>query len=240
MSPCDDVALLFVALSVQIDNPLLRGVAKAVAVYRAALRPRLLVLVGLAALVGVYGKVRQQQQTPWGSLVGTAAAGVHAVLMCFIVEAVTGGGYHTAQEHCLYPDRHACAALLLCVRPPPSPRKRGITLRRAIARGSLFERTAGMMLRVLCTQPWGVYVRLLVLQVVGEPLPLVYTGCLLGGFLTYKGALLARLVEELTPKVGLPLLPSRAQPGFRSGGAGAAWCGGCATGAGGLLQSGKH
>jgi hypothetical protein len=57
-SPSCCVAAAAAAAAAQIDNPLLRGVAKAAAVYRAALRPRLLVLVGLAALVGAYGKVR--------------------------------------------------------------------------------------------------------------------------------------------------------------------------------------
>jgi len=33
------------------------------------------------------------------------------------------------------------------------------------------------------------------------PLPLLYEGCLLGGFLAYKGALLTKLLQELLPKV---------------------------------------
>lgn len=36
----------------------------------------------------------------------------------------------------------------------------------------------------------------------GEPLPLLYTGCLLLGFLSYKGALITKLVADLSPKVG--------------------------------------
>lgn len=77
----------------QIENPLLRRAAKVGAAYRAALRPRLLVLVGLAGLVAAYN----------------AAA--------------------------------------------------------------------------------------------PEPLPLVYEGCVLGGFLSYKVALLVKLADDLTPKV---------------------------------------
>ena len=34
-----------------------------------------------------------------------------------------------------------------------------------------------------------------------EPLPLVYQGCVLGGFLSYKAALIVKLIDELTPKV---------------------------------------
>ncbi|KIY91228.1 hypothetical protein MNEG_16736 [Monoraphidium neglectum] len=33
-----------------------------------------------------------------------------------------------------------------------------------------------------------------------EPIPLLYTGCMLGGFLSYKGALLTKLLGELLPK----------------------------------------
>lgn len=79
----------------QIENPLLRRGAKLVAAYRSALRPRLLVLIGLAALMGLYNR---------------AAA---------------------------------------------------------------------------------------------EPLPLVYEGCVLGGFLSYKLALLVKLFDDLTPKVAI-------------------------------------
>lgn len=39
-------------------------------------------------------------------------------------------------------------------------------------------------------------------RVTGEPLPLLYTGCLLLGFLSYKGALITKLVADLSPKVG--------------------------------------
>jgi hypothetical protein len=34
-----------------------------------------------------------------------------------------------------------------------------------------------------------------------EPLALVYQGCVLGGFLSYKAALIVKLIDELTPKV---------------------------------------
>lgn len=34
----------------------------------------------------------------------------------------------------------------------------------------------------------------------GAPLPLLYEGCIAGGFLAYKGALLAKLLDELLPK----------------------------------------
>jgi hypothetical protein len=37
--------------------------------------------------------------------------------------------------------------------------------------------------------------------VAGERLPLLYTGCLLLGFLSYKGALITKLVIDLSPKV---------------------------------------
>jgi len=79
----------------QIENPLLRRLTKLVAAYRAALRPRLLVPVGLAALVGLYNLLAD------------------------------------------------------------------------------------------------------------EPLPLVYEGCALGGFLSYKLALIFKLVDDLTPKVNV-------------------------------------
>lgn len=82
------------ALPLQIDNALLRRLAKLGAAYRAALRPRLLVLVGVAALIAAYNKAAP------------------------------------------------------------------------------------------------------------EPLPLVYEGCILGGFLSYKVALLVKLFDELSPKVG--------------------------------------
>lgn len=39
-------------------------------------------------------------------------------------------------------------------------------------------------------------------RVTGEPLPTVYIGCLLLGFLSYKGALITKLVSDLSPKVG--------------------------------------
>jgi hypothetical protein len=35
----------------------------------------------------------------------------------------------------------------------------------------------------------------------GSPLPLLYEGCMMGGFLAYKGALLTKLLQELLPKV---------------------------------------
>jgi hypothetical protein len=35
----------------------------------------------------------------------------------------------------------------------------------------------------------------------GEPLPLLYSGCLLLGFLSYKVALVTKLVADLSPKV---------------------------------------
>lgn len=38
-------------------------------------------------------------------------------------------------------------------------------------------------------------------KVSDEPLPLLYEGCLLGGFLSYKLALLLKLIDDLTPKV---------------------------------------
>eukprot|EP00878_Enallax_costatus_P037279 GHUV01042097.1.p1 GENE.GHUV01042097.1~~GHUV01042097.1.p1 ORF type:complete len:207 (+),score=71.64 GHUV01042097.1:1019-1639(+) len=37
-------------------------------------------------------------------------------------------------------------------------------------------------------------------RVTGEPLDLVYSGCLLLGFLSYKAALVVKLVDDLTPK----------------------------------------
>jgi len=79
----------------QIENPLLRRAAKVKAAYQKALQPRLLVLVGLGVLVGVYDRVT------------------------------------------------------------------------------------------------------------GEPLPVLYSGCLLLGFLSYKLALVTKLVSDLSPKVGL-------------------------------------
>jgi hypothetical protein len=79
----------------QIENPLLRRAAKAAAIYRAALRPRLLVPVGLASSIAV-----------WNALSDA-------------------------------------------------------------------------------------------------PLSLLYEGCVMGGFLAYKGALLTKLLQELLPKVGL-------------------------------------
>ncbi|KAI8476345.1 MAG: hypothetical protein J3K34DRAFT_401981 [Monoraphidium minutum] len=33
-----------------------------------------------------------------------------------------------------------------------------------------------------------------------DPIPLLYSGCMLGGFLAYKGALLTKLLNELLPK----------------------------------------
>lgn len=36
----------------------------------------------------------------------------------------------------------------------------------------------------------------------GQGLDLLHQGCLLGGFLAYKVALLIKLIDELTPKVG--------------------------------------
>lgn len=44
----------------------------------------------------------------------------------------------------------------------------------------------------------------------GDPLPTLYSGCLLLGFLSYKVALITKLVSDLTPKVGAAVRGSQA------------------------------
>lgn len=48
-------------------------------------------------------------------------------------------------------------------------------------------------------------------RVTGETLPVLYSGCLLLGFLSYKLALITKLVSDLAPKVGV----AAAQPAAR-------------------------
>lgn len=88
--------------------------------------------------------------------------------------------------------------------PPPPPRRcpreqiDNLWLRRAAKVGAAYRTALRPRLLVLVglAAALGAYN-----AAAPEPLPVVYEGCLLGGFLSYKVALLVKLFDELTPKV---------------------------------------